>query len=131
MDLVSEDEDNVTDLLDIINQEINEKQEEINFERATFEEGEYVLVGFSKKSGPPVHYVGKIISKDQHHFEYQMKFYKRIGNGSKFVKESEEIFDVVAEDIVVKLPTPVELSGSARTNGQLWFQIDFSSFNVK
>ena len=57
VDLISEDEDDVTDLLDIINQEINEKQEEINFERATFEEGEYVLVGFSKKSGPPVHYV--------------------------------------------------------------------------
>ena len=42
-----------------------------------------------------------------------------------------EVSDVVAEDIVVKVPNPVELSGSARTNAQLWFQVDFSNFNVK
>ena len=131
VDLVLEDEDDVTDLLEIMNQEINEKEEEIKFERESFEEGEYVLVGFSKKNGPPVHYVGKIMSKDEDNFEYQIKFYKRIRNGSKFVKESEEIFDIVAEDIVVKLPTPIKLSGSARTDGQLWVLVDFSSFNVK
>lgn len=124
-------DDDGADLMDIINQEIYESQEEANFERARFEEGEYVLVGFSKKCGTPVQYVGKIISKDQHDFEYQIQFYKRIGNGNKFVKESEEIFDVVAEDIVVKLPKPVELSGSARTEGQLWFQVDFTNFNIK
>lgn len=125
------DEDDGTTLLDIINQEISEKQEEINFENATFEEGEDVLVGFQKKSGSPVQYVGKIISKNRDDFEYQIQFYKRVGNGSKFVKESAEVFDVVAEDILVKLPNPVELSGSARTEGQLWFQVDFSNFNVK
>lgn len=71
MDLVSEDEDNVTDLLDVINQEMNENQEVINFERTTFEEG--VLVGFSLKSVPTEQYVGKIIFKDQHCFEYQIQ----------------------------------------------------------
>lgn len=134
IDLVSEDEGDrpsTAALLDIINQEINEAEEEMNFERPSFEEGEYVMVGFQKKVGPPEHYIGKIISKDKHHFEYQIMFYKRIGNSSKFIKESEEVFDVVEEDIVVKMPTPVELSGSARTDGQLWFQVDFSSFNVK
>ena len=86
--LFSEVEDDGTDLIDIINQEISENQEEMNFERATFEEGEYVLVGFTKKSGPPVQYVGQIMSKDLHDFEYQIQFYKWIGNGNKFVKES-------------------------------------------
>ncbi|KAF2884260.1 hypothetical protein ILUMI_21912 [Ignelater luminosus] len=110
MDLVLEDEDDGTDLLG---------------------KRVYVLVGFSKKSRPPVQYVGEIIFKDQYYFEYQIQFYKRIGNGSKFVKEPEQVFDVIKENIVVKLPSPVELSGLARTERQFWFQVDFPGFNVK
>ncbi|KAF2889776.1 hypothetical protein ILUMI_16397 [Ignelater luminosus] len=44
MDLVSEDKDDGTDLLNIINQKFYENQEEMNFARATFGEMEYVLV---------------------------------------------------------------------------------------
>lgn len=73
-----------------------------------------------QKECPPEHYVGIIMSVHQHGLEHQIQFYKWIRNSSKFVKESEKEFDVVGEDIMVKLPKPVELSSSATTQGQLW-----------
>lgn len=84
-----------------------------------------------QKRGPPKHYVGKIVSREQYGDEYKIQFYKRIGDTNKFVIESEEIYDVIEEDIMMKVPKPTKLGGSARTQGQLWFQVDFSNFNVK
>ncbi|RZF44716.1 hypothetical protein LSTR_LSTR000668 [Laodelphax striatellus] len=125
--MILDDDEQSIDLLD----EINENYEEINFERDTFEENDFVLVKFMKKQGPPEYYVGKIISSDEHHFEYKVQFYKRIRSSCKFMKESDEIFDVVEEDIFMRLPMPKEVKGSARTSGQLYFEVDFSSLNVK
>lgn len=90
--------------------------------------GRICVSNFTKKKSPPEHYVAKIISKEQNGLEYQVHFFKQIGNSSKIIKESEELFDVVREDIVAKLPKPIELEGSARTQGQFWFPMDYASF---
>lgn len=79
----------------------------------------------------PEHYVGKIVSKDLSGLEYQVNFYKRLEKSSKFVRESNDIFDVMEEDVIVKLPKPTELKGSTRIQGQLWFPVDFTNYNVK
>lgn len=118
-------------LLEELNEVLHEEQEEQLFERPTFEIDEYVLVGFPKKVGKPEHYVGQILGKDPEGFELQIKFYKRIGVTSKFTQESQQIFDVMIEDIVVKLPKPTILTGSSRTQGQLSFPVDFTNYNVK
>lgn len=131
INLFSEEEDNITEMLEVINQETSELQDQMNFERETFEDGDYVLVNFQKKSGMPEQYVGKIISVSGDKIEYKIQFYKRIGNGNKFMKESEDVYDVDGEDILVKLPNPEVLSGSARVTGQLWFQVDFINYNIK
>lgn len=73
-----------------------------------------------KKGVTPEQNVEKIISKDQDNFEYELQFYKRIGNSRTFVKESPEVFEVVAEGIIVKLSKLVSLSGSKKTQGYLW-----------
>lgn len=57
--MVLENDENSVDLLDMINQEIDDNREEMNFERETFEVNDFVLVKFLKKKGPPEHYVGK------------------------------------------------------------------------
>lgn len=44
-----EDEDDDTNLQDIISNEILEVEEEMQFARIGFEEGEYVLIRFTKK----------------------------------------------------------------------------------
>lgn len=128
-----EDEDDDTTLQDIISDEILEVEEEMQFDRMGFEEGEYVLIGFTKKKKKwmPEHYVGKIVSKDLSGLEYKVNFYKRLEQSSKFVRESNEIFDVTEEDVIVKLPIPTELKGSTRIQGQLWFPVNFTNYNVK
>lgn len=124
----SSDED---ELRNIINEEIIDAQELFDFERNSFEVGEFVLVSFSKKKGPNEHYVGKVVSKEDGGFEFKMLFYSRIGQSNKFVVKSYETFDVNEEDILVKLPKPNQSSGSSRVSEQLIFPVDFSSLNVK
>lgn len=129
--LKEDNEHDLDDLRNIINEEIMDAQELLDFERNSFEEGEFVLVSFSKKKGPNEHFVGKIVNKEDGGFEYKMIFYSRIGQSSKFLAKSDEVFDVNEEDILVKLPKPNQLSGSNRLSEQLIFPVDFSSFNVK
>lgn len=57
---IKNDED---ELMNIINQEIMDAQELIDFEGNSFEVGEFVLISFSKKEEPNEHYVGKIVSR--------------------------------------------------------------------
>lgn len=124
-------ENNVEELMDIINEEIMDAQELIEFERNSFEVEDFVLVSFSKKKGPNEHYVGKIVSKEDNGFEYKMMFYSRIGQSNKFLIKSSEVYDVNEEDILVKLPKPNQPSGSSRVSEQFVFPVDFSTFNVK
>lgn len=119
------------DLLEIINAELAEAQEELEFERPSFNNGDYVLVQFQKKRGAAEHYVGRITSQDFGGFEFQIQFLKRIGMSSKFIIESKESFDVAESDILVKLPKPLECGGSVRVAGQIWFKVDFTNYNVK
>lgn len=128
---IEDDDDNEAEIFDIFNQEISEARDEQDFERPTFENRDFVLVGLTKKKGPTEYYVAQIVSKDLCGVEFQMKFFKRIGSTSKFMCESHELFDVNEEDILVKLPKPIECTGSARVTGQLWFQVDFDNYNVK
>lgn len=105
----------LTELLDIIEQEQCELKEEMDFQRSNFEKDDFVLVLFHKKTGPALNVVGKIVSKDPDGMEYQMVFLKRIGSTSKFVADTNgEAFDVNEEDILVKLPKPTVIQGSAR-----------------
>lgn len=53
MNLFSDEEDDGAQIIDIINQETLELQDQIDLERETFQEGDYVLVTFDKKKGKP------------------------------------------------------------------------------
>lgn len=107
-------DDDSNKLLRMVDDESAETREELALERPTLERDDYVLVSFQKKKCPTEYYVGKIISKDVCGFEFKIQFFKRIGLSSKFISESQNVFHVNEEDILVKLPKPTDCSGSAR-----------------
>lgn len=76
------------------------------------EVNDFVLVQFPKKKGATEYYVGKFISKDSTETEFQIEFYKQLCDTNKFIKSSDEIFDVNSNDMVINLPPPVAMPGS-------------------
>ena len=117
---------------DVLIEEITNFEEEEQFISSSYAVGDFVLVQFPKKKGLPEHYIGKIISKELTNSEFKIEFYRRVRSGSnKFVKESDQIYDVNDNDLVMKLPPPVPMTGSGRLAGRFWFQIDFEKYNEK
>lgn len=127
---IEKDSDDSMTLLELVEEDMRDADEQNAFDSHDLEVEDYVLVQFPQKKGTTKHFVGKICSKDKVASECQIQFYSRISQSNKFLKKSEEIFDVLDEDIIRKLPKPVTISGSERVQRQLWFEIDFNNYNV-
>jgi hypothetical protein len=64
--------------------------------------------------------------------EYEIRYYKRIGNTNKFILDKEnEHFTIPSTDILSMLPCPGSAESSKWQGSHLCFPVDFSGLNVK
>lgn len=88
--------------------------------------GDYILIKFATKK-KVVHYVALVENVDEN--EFGVSYLRR--KGDKFIfPQVPEKFDVLKEDVVMKLPVPTFYGGTARVSQQLVFAINFTKFNV-
>ena len=101
--------------------------------------GDYVIVKFSGKK-KVVHYVGLVVEPQEVNSEtsgdesdYTVKFLRRETPSSfSFIFPSvDEITVIAADDIVQKLPSPVQTGGTARVGRHVVFPVDFGSYNMR
>ncbi|KAG5898779.1 hypothetical protein JTB14_010989 [Gonioctena quinquepunctata] len=98
-------------------------------EERALKHGDYVLTKICGKKS--IHfYVAEIINIVTND-EFQVKYLKRFGSTTKFVRENEEIFTIDKESIVLSLPQPIRGGLSERQKNMLTFGIDFASYNVE
>lgn len=94
----------------------------------SLKQGDYVLTKIAGKKST-YFYVADIINNGID--EFQVKYLKRMLSTNKFIKESEEIFAIGKENIVLSLPQPTVAGLSERQRNMLNFGIDFSSYKVE
>ncbi|KAG5896499.1 hypothetical protein JTB14_020473 [Gonioctena quinquepunctata] len=53
------------------------------------------------------------------------------GSTNKFLYENEKTYIISDKDVIIKLPAPISVGGSARKASQLAFSVDFNNYNVE
>lgn len=126
--------DSEEDSLAMLREDVNLRESESAAERSfleerTIKEGSFVLVRLVGKKST-VFYIAEVtaVVNDS---DYQVKYLKRVGNTQKFIRENEDIYDILARDVEMILPLPTSVGGSERQVSQLSFSIDFSFYNVR
>ena len=96
--------------------------------------GDFVSVKLSSKKSFP-HFIGKLMEVPSFNEKGSIIYLKREKpNALQFIFENEDEFDVEAEDIVRKLPKPIDTSGeTARVSRHMTFPVpvtvDLSSYS--
>ncbi|KAK9731921.1 hypothetical protein QE152_g13258 [Popillia japonica] len=93
--------------------------------------GEHVLVKCSGKKTQAyyvaqINYVAQIIENNYvPDGSLGVKYFKRIFESNKFVNDSDEIYEIDKDDIIMILPKPKHMKGSDRVAGY-FFRRDFT-----
>lgn len=93
----------------------------------TAEKGDFVRVKLASKEAIK-HYVAKLLHTVRNS-TYSVKFYEQ-KQKHKFPEGKEEPYDVDIDDIVLKLPGPSSVGGSARMMAYLVFNVSFDDYNM-
>ncbi|KAG5877394.1 hypothetical protein JTB14_037016 [Gonioctena quinquepunctata] len=76
------------------------------------------------------YYIAEII--DVSNKEATIKYLKKMdGSTNKFLYENEKTYIISDKDVIIKLPFPISVGGSARKASQLAFSVDFNNYNVE
>jgi hypothetical protein len=91
--------------------------------------GDFILVKLARKRNIS-HYTSEVM-KDFRGYEYEISYYKRLEDTSKFIHDKEnEYFGILSSDIMeTSAPLLVWLSKCQASH--LCFPVDFSAFNMK
>lgn len=93
-------------------------------------EGDYVLVRFPTKKTVR-HYVGQI-TEAQDQIEYLVKFLRKRGSDAFSFPDTDDLSIVNRQDILVKLPKPLEVRGTSRMKSLIRFSVKFSEpYNIQ
>lgn len=105
----------------------NNEMEIEDVENTALLEGDFVLVELKGKKSVR-HYIAEI-KKNLEEDKFEIVYLKKVMNSNKFVK-TEEIYEICNADVVKKLPKPTLVGGSERRMEQLYFSVDFMSYNM-
>lgn len=90
--------------------------------------GDYVLVQFPTKKTVR-HCIGQIM-EIQDVMEYFVKFFRRRGNKGFTFPDIEDSSTINSQDIVSKLPRPLEVKGTSRIKSYIRFKVKFDNYNI-
>ena len=130
----SSDEDNTCVILNDESDEDYDISEEIRNhameENDKINVGDYILV-LCKGEKERGYFVAHVLKINEGTKEYNVKYLKKQMKTDTFVYlENSEIYSVLEQDIILKLPVPVPIGGTVRTKAQLSFNIDFSYYHL-
>lgn len=92
-------------------------------------EGDFLLVQFPTKK--TIRFcVGLILETDESCNEYLVKFYRKKGQGGFCLPDVEDVSRISRNDIVSRLPKPLEIKGTSRTKSIIHFQVKFDTYNM-
>lgn len=123
-DSSSEGSNYLEKMIEEINDEMDFENEE---ENTSLTNGDFVLIELKGKKSVR-HYIAeikKVIDKDR----FEVIYLKKIMNSNKFVP-NDQIYEVLQTDIIKKLPKPCVVGGSERRLEQLYFSLDFVTYNM-
>ena len=96
--------------------------------------GDYVVV-IAKGKFRTLQYVARVDDYDDENEHYEGTFLQNINSGiysdgPLFIVNEQDAASFAADDIILKLPSPVTIRGSARRNHLLQFNFDFSKLEL-
>lgn len=108
---------------------MEDEETDIDWDGYSLDINDFILVKFATKKTLK-HFVGQIVDKNGRR-EYLVNFLK-VTSGQKFIfpdRKDESL--VTLEDIVLKLPPPIQKAGTARSNAFFKFRINFLGYNLE
>ena len=120
--------------------EYDDESDSVSLSEETIEPslGDYVIVLVAGKSRA-LKYIARIDDYDDCDGEFEGVFLHKVNSkiipgqknqGLTFIVNEGDAASFAPDDIVLKLPNPVAVGGSARTSNQLRFDFDFSKFDL-
>ncbi|XP_063234886.1 tigger transposable element-derived protein 6-like [Bacillus rossius redtenbacheri] len=109
--------------------EFREFNEDAQFERDSIEAGNFVL---AKVCGKKIvkHFVAEVVSVTSQDI-FVVKYLKKLTpRSAKFVRGDDNLYDLYNNDIVLKLPNPIQAGTSARQQCHLLFGVNLCNYNV-
>ncbi|ESN97517.1 hypothetical protein HELRODRAFT_177946 [Helobdella robusta] len=110
---------------DASNPQLTAEGPSLDYDCSALKNNDYVVVKFKTKK-KVIHYIGQIISEAG---DLMVKYLKREKMSSfNFICRNAELYQFIKEDIVCKVPDPIQHGGTARVSRHLVFPVDLTIF---
>lgn len=90
--------------------------------------GDFILVQIPTKKTKK-YFIAHIIEANNDIFN--VKYLKKSRFGTKFYFQDDTVYELPAQDVIMKLGSPTTVGGTARRNTEMTFSVDLSPFNVE